>query len=233
MFVAFRRGESLLVPASHILVPLALAVLLGTVDPAAAQLVNPGFDGGPPGPVGNFGTVVGPPFQSGFWGAEDASIVGVTTCGTPPRSNPFMLSLNVGGGSHSQAWQAVDVTASPPTLVSLRAWANTCSTVPGVTVGVDIRTFNNANGWPAHTLLTNTSFVLDSNADTWEQVVLNCVLIPADTQWILAQLFLVNSTSGNTPAYFDDVELRFDECPTPTLPSTWSSVKTLTRLESQ
>lgn len=214
-----------------LVVPALLVAWMGAADPVAAQLANPAFDSGPAGPVFNFGTVVGPPFQDGFWGAEDAEIVTVNTCGTPPRSNPYMLQLNLGGGAYSQAWQAVDVTATPPTLVTLTAWANTCSLVPGVTVGLDIRTFNSANGWPAHTLIVNTSIQLDTDADTWEKVVLGCVAIPADTEWILPQLFLVNSTSS-VPAYFDDVELIFDECPTPSIPSTWSSVKSLVRAET-
>lgn len=204
-----------------------LTVLMGAVRPAAAQLTNPAFDSGPAGPVFNFGTAVGPPFQGGFWGAEAADIVNVTTCGTPPLSNPYMLSLNIGGGSHSQAWQAVDVTAGPPTLVSMSAWATTCSLTPGATVGLDIRTFNSNNGWPAHTLLVNTSFQLDADADTWETFTLNCVAIPADTKWILAQVFLVNSTAGGVPAYIDNVALQFDGCPTPIAPSTWGGIKSL------
>ncbi|TPW11231.1 MAG: hypothetical protein FD129_1715, partial [bacterium] len=50
---------------------LALAAIVtvatGAALPAAAQLVNPAFDSGPAGPMFNFGTVVGPPFQGGFW----------------------------------------------------------------------------------------------------------------------------------------------------------------------
>ncbi len=209
------------------MVPLVLSVLLGMTGVAGAQLVNPGFDSGPTGVVGNFGTVVGPPFQAGFWGAEDASIDSTTTCGTAPRSNPYLLSLGTGGGSYSQAWQAVDVSSGPPTTVNLSAWANTCATAPGVTVGVDIRTYNSANGWPTETLLINTFIVLDTDSDTWEQVSLDCVQIPADTQWILAQVFLVNSTAGGSPAYFDDVLLEFDHCVTPTIPATWGSIKAL------
>ena len=129
------RRESQRVPATWFMVPTVLAALLVAAGPAGAQLVNPGFDSGPAGPVGNFGPVVGPPASYGFWGAEDASIDNVTTCGTGPRSAPYMLTLNVGGGSHSQAWQAVDVSGGPPSMVSLRGWANTCSTAPGVTVG--------------------------------------------------------------------------------------------------
>jgi len=209
------------------LIPVILTAVLGAAGPAGAQLVNPGFDAGPLGPVFNFGTVVGPPAQYGFWGAEAANIVTTTNCGTGPRSTPNMLRLDVGGGTHSQAWQAVDVSAGPPGTVSLRAWGNTCLATPGAIVGVDIRTFNNANGWPSHTVIASSSLVLDGNVDTWEQAVLNCVVVPPDTKWILAQVFLVNATSGNTPAYIDDVELIFDQCPVSVQETTWSRVKLL------
>lgn len=208
-------------------IPVMLAVLLATTGTAAAQLVNPAFDSGPAGPVGNFGTAVGPPFLGGFWGAEDADITNANICGTGPLSNPFMLQLNVGGGAYSQAWQAVDVTAGPPAVVNFRAWANTCASAPGVTVGLDIRTFNSANGWPTHTMVVSTSIQLDADVNTWEQVVLDCVQIPADTEWILAQVFLANATAGGTPAYFDDVTLEFDHCIVPVAPTTWGAIKSL------
>jgi hypothetical protein len=214
-------------PSSPWFVVPVLAVLLATAGPAGAQLTNPGFDAGPTGPVGNFGPVVGPPASYGFWGAEDADIVTANVCGLGPRSNPYQLQLNPGGGSHSQAWQAVDVSGGPPTLVTLRAWGNTCALTPGVTVGVDIRTFNSANGWPSHTLLVNTSFALDADAGTWERFAVNCAAIPPDTHYILAQVFMVNATAGGSPSYIDDVELLFDECPTPVENSTWGRVKSL------
>lgn len=229
MSLVIRARESLS-PRSALLAVL-LAAGAAVAHPAGAQLVNPAFDSGPAGPVGNFGPVVGPPFATGFWGAEDADIVLEDICGLPARSPRFMLQLNLGGGAYSQAWQAVDVSASPPAQVSLRAWANTCSQNGGVTVGLDLRTFNNPNGWPAHTYITSTNLVLDTNPATWEQVSLNCIPIPADTYWILPQLYMVNATSS-VPSYFDDVELIFDECPTAVESSTWSRVKALTRTDT-
>ena len=198
---------------------------MAAAGPAAAQLVNPGFDSGPAGPVGNFGTVVGPPFQGGFWGAEDASITNATICGTGPRTGTYMLSLGTGGGSYSQAWQAVDVSAGPPATVNLSAWGNTCNSAPGVIVGVDIRTFNSANGWPSHTMVLSMNLTLDADSDTWQRVTLDCVDIPADTQWILAQVYLANATAGGNPAYIDDVLLEFDRCPVSVESTTWGSVK--------
>ncbi len=221
------RRELRLVSVTRLALPIFLAVMLGMTGSAAAQLVNPAFDSGPAGPVGNFGTVVGPPFQGGLWGAEDASIDNATICGTGPLSSPYMLSLGTGGGSYSQAWQAVDVSAGPPAVVNLRARANTCASAPGVTVGLDIRTFNNANGWPSHTMVVSTSIQLDADVNTWEQVLLDCIPIPSDTEWILAQVYLVNSTAGGNPAYFDDVLLEFDHCIVPAAPTTWGAVKAL------
>lgn len=209
----------------------ALAVLVvsaGLVAPAAAQLVNPGFDSGPTGPVGNFGPVVGPPFQAGFWGAEDADILPGNPC-VGPRSNPFLLQLNLGGGSYSQAWQAVDVSTGPPATITLSAWFNTCAGSAGPTVGVAIRTFNSANGWPTHTLYVPATIKLDDDPNTWEKVSLDCLAIPADTQWILAEVFQANATAI-MPSVVDDVELLFDpHCAVPAQPTTWGSVKALYR----
>jgi hypothetical protein len=204
----------------------ALAVGAVLVDPAAAQLVNPGYDSGPTGFVGNFGTVVGPPFSGGFWGAEDADIVTGTPC-VSPRSNPYLLQLNLGGGSYSQAWQAVDVSSGAPASITLSAWFNTCSPGAGAIVGVAFRTFNSANGWPTHTLYLSAQTALDADSQTWEKVSLECALIPADTKWILAEVFQANATAI-IPSAVDDVELLFDpHCPVPTQPTTWGAVKSL------
>lgn len=210
---------------------VALAVLVSSaalVAPAAAQLVNPAFDSGPAGPVGNFGLVVGPPFQAGFWGAEDADIVPGHPCFSP-RSNPYMLQLNLGGGSYSQAWQAVDVSTGTPAVISFSAWFNTCAAGAGVTVGVAIRTFNNANGWPTATLYVPATITLDADPNSWEKASLDCLPIPADTKWILAEVFQANATA-TLQSGVDDAELLLDpHCVVPARPSTWGSVKALYR----
>lgn len=211
---------------------VAIAVLVTSaalVGPAAAQLVNPGFDSGPTGFVGNFGTVVGPPFQAGFWGAEDADIVNVFAC-YGPQSNPNLLRLNVGGGSYSQAWQAVDVSSGPPATITYSAWFNTCAAGAGSVVGVAIRTFNSANGWPTHTLYLPAQTALDADEHTWERVALECLAIPPDTEWILAEVFMANATSNNVASGVDDALLVFNpSCPVPTKASTWGNVKALYR----
>ena len=211
-----------------ILLVAIAALVLGAalVDPAAAQLVNPAYDSGPTGPVGNFGTVVGPPFQCCFWGAEDADILPGNPC-IPPRSNPYFLQLNLGGGSYSQAWQAVDVSTGTPATISFSAWFNTCAAGAGVTVGVAIRTFNSANGWPSATLYIPATITLDGDPQSWEKASLDCLAIPADTKWILCEVFQANATAI-MPSAVDDAELLLDpHCPVPTQPTTWGAVKAL------
>jgi hypothetical protein len=211
---------------AHVFAIAALAASAALVSPAAAQLTNPGFDSGPTGPVGNFGTVVGPPFQAGFWGAEDADIMPGNPC-VSPRSNPYLLQLNLGGGSYSQAWQAIDVSTGPPTLVTFSAWFNTCSAGAGAVVGVAIRTFNSANGWPTNTLYVSNQIALDADSQSWENVALECVAIPADTKWILAEVFQANATAI-IPSVVDDAEFQLDpHCSVPTQPTTWGAVKSL------
>jgi hypothetical protein len=209
------------------LIGAVLAMQLCLATAASAQLVNPGFDSGPPGAVGNFALVVGPPFQDGFWGAETSSIVTQTVCSTAPRSGPYMLEMAVRADSQTEAWQAVDVTGNPPTVLSLSAWANSCATAANPTVGVEIRTYNDVNGWPTHTFVVASSIQLDTNSSTWEPVSMECTAIPSDTEWILVRVFFVNSTMGGQPGYIDDVELVLD-CPTPIIGTTWGSIKSVT-----
>lgn len=220
-------------PGITLCVLVLLALGLGVADPADAQLINPAYDLGPAGPVGNFGLAVGPPFQDGFWGAEASSIVNVTTCGTPARSAQYMLEMSPAGGSHSQAWQMVDVTGNPPGAVTVSMWATSCAISGAPNVGVEIRTYNSINGWPNHTSLTNANLNLDLDADTWQQVSIPCALIPPDTEWIMVHLYLVNATAAGVPAYIDDVTLGLDACPTPVEPTTWGNIKSLYQAESR
>jgi hypothetical protein len=144
-----------------------------------------------------------------------------------------MLSMAVGGGTHSQAWQVIDVTGNPPGLASVTAWVTTCAIAGSPTMGLEIRTYNSVNGWPTHTGLFQSLINLDLDADTWEEVSVDCALIPADTEWIMVHLIAVNSTMSNTPVYVDDVELVLGGCPTPAASSTWGNIKALYGTESR
>lgn len=207
---------------------VALALLIVSTLPAAAQLANPSFDSGPLGAVGNFAFVVGPPFHGGVWGAESGTIQTGTACATLPRTGPNLLSLGARSDVTTEAWQVIDVTGAPPTLVSVSAWGARCGS-GAPQLGVAIRTYNSANGWPAHTLLQSASTLVDGAPGEWKQVSLNCVAIPGDTEWIMIHLSYVNSTLGGAAAYIDDVVVTFDGCPTPVETTTWGRLKALAR----
>lgn len=208
------------------LVVLAVAVTVAlSAANASAQLVNAGFDNAAPGPgpVFGFGTVVGPPFSPGFWGAESANIV--ITGGGPggvvtPQSNPNMLEMHPSGDVVSQAWQVVNVTGLLPAnpTVSLSALFTASGQLPGTIAGVEIRTFDVGNNWPAWNVVAGNSGVLDAAGGTWQTVSLAPVAIPTNTEWILAQVWYNNasfSTSGSPHGWVDDVRLTIGTVPEP------------------
>lgn len=204
---------------------VATMLLLGTRD-ASAQLVNGNFDNAVPGPgvVGGFGTVVGPPFQPGFWGAENASIV--VAGGGPggpvtPFSAPNMLEMRDDGLFATQAWQVINVAGSlpPNPAVTFTAMMNASTSVPGVLVEgtVRIHTFATGNNWPTSSQVSPQTTTLDPFAQTWQPVTLPLTPIPANTDWILAELFFRNATlvSSGFHAYADNARLTIASIPEP------------------
>jgi hypothetical protein len=197
---------------------LAAVLVALAASTASAQLVNPGFDNAipGPGPVGSFGLVVGPPFSPGFWGAESADIVtaGVGPGGAvTPQSNPNMLEMHPNGGGYSQAWQVVNVLGNLPAnpKVGLSALFTASGQTAGAIAGVELRAFITGNNWPTHTVLAGQSLNLDAAGNTWETVTLAPVSVPANTQWLLAQVWYQNaslSNSGSPHGWVDDVQLR-------------------------
>ena len=208
-------------PKSYLTVVL-LAACIGSSTIGSAQLVNPGFDDGPPGNVGNFGAVVAPTFLAGFWGAENSYIVGPVG-NIVPRTTPYMLQMLDDNLVVTQAWQAVDVTGNPPQYAELRAWANSSS---GATFRLRIHCFDSLYGWPGSIFVTSNEFYLDSLAHTWEQFSLGPLAIPENTQWIVAEIYFLNSSLDALGGFVDDVELLFMDV-VATENMTLSSVKAL------
>jgi hypothetical protein len=205
------------------LIVASLTLVLGAVD-ASAQLVNGDFDNAVPGPgiVGGFGTVVGPPFQPGFWGAENASIV--TAGGGPggpivPAGLPNMLEMRDDGLTVTQAWQVINVTGSlpPNPAVSFSALMNSSTSVPGVPVQGVVRIHTFVGNWPVSSMTASNSLTLDTSAQSWEPNNLPLTPIPANTNWILAEVYFVNSTLVNSAnrAYVDEARLTIASIPEP------------------
>lgn len=209
---------------SYLLVAL-LAVMCGGSGIAPAELANPGFDEGSPGPVGTIGSVVRPYFQAGHWGAEYAYIVEAGG-GVEPRSAPHMLlMLDTGEGMiDTQALQAVHVPYQFD-YVELSAWAN-CET--DATFGLKLHFFAAADGWPDPLATHHEYFTLDASPLSWERFSLEPQPLPDGTQWIVAEVNFLNASLDHRAGYVDDVELvlhgavRSDA-------ATWSAVKDLYR----
>ena len=209
---------------SNLLVAL-LTVTLGGSTMALAELVDPGFDEGLPGPVGTIGSVVRPYFQAGHWGAEYANIVEAEGNVTP-RSAPHMLQmLDTGGGTtDTQALQAVHVPFQFD-YVELSAWAN-CET--DATFGLKLHFFAAADDWPDAMAAHLEYFTLDALPLSWERFSLEPQPLPDGTQWIVAEVNFLNAPLGDHAGYVDDVELIFHGV-VPNDAATWSAVKGLYR----
>ena len=204
---------------------IAVATLIAASSDASAQLVNPGFDNAVPGlgPVGGFGTVVGPPFSPGAWVAELSSIVAIG--GGPggpvaPNSNPYMLQMSNSGDTLCQCWQVINVAGSlpPNPAVTFTALFNASSTAPSAVGAVRIFTFATGSNWPTWSQINQQTGTLDANTQTWQPITLPLTPIPTNTDWILAEVYYVNSTlgfSGNR-AYVDDARLTIASIPEPT-----------------
>lgn len=202
----------------------SLAALALVASTASAQLVNPGYDNAAPGPgpVGSFGLVVGPPFSPGFWGAEASSIV--TTGGGPggpvaPNSGPNMLQMNNSGDTVTESWQVVNVSGSlpPNPAVTFSALFNASSSAPSAIGAVRVFAFTAGNNWPTFSTIAQTQATLDASAQTWQPISVGAVSIPANTDWILAETYYVNSTLGLSGgrAYVDDTRLTITSIPEP------------------
>jgi len=176
------------------------AIAIGATT-ASAALINPGFDDAIPGPgpipPASFGNVV-VPFTPGFWGAENSAIT--TAGGGPggpviPLSSPNMLEMTDDGLAVTQAWQIVQVTPNVPNRkVAFSAMFTASSQMTGTAAGVQIRTFAQGSAWPVFSGIWSAPGTLDGPGRTWEQIALPLTPIPANTEWILAEVFFVNST---------------------------------------
>jgi hypothetical protein len=194
----------------------ALAIALGAATASAGTLINPGFDN--PVPVGilpgtGFGQVVGPPFSPGFWGAENSSIVstGGSNGLVTPRSLPQMLEMRDDGLTVTQAWQAVNVVGMlpPNPRVGLGAWFTVSANSFGAVAGVQMRTFGPGATWPNWSGIWGLTGQLDGASHTWQPISLAPVSIPANTEWILAEVYYGDASlvQRGTHGYVDDVQL--------------------------
>ncbi len=199
--------------------PLSLLLVVAVASSAWANLlVDAGFEDANI-PVGDFGQVVGPPFDAGYWGAENANKTGGEN-GLSPIEGAQMLHMSKLGDVQTQAWQAVDLNPfagyidSGSAVANFSAWYNTPEGSPGkdgpAHAIATIQLFDDANGWPNYTAIQTSSLELDEDAGTWEQINVS-LNVPAGTRWALVEISFVNDTLTLYGGYVDHTSFDIPE----------------------
>ena len=209
---------------------LALGVGIFATSAEAAYttgnlVVDPSFENNPLIP---FVLILGPPFTSGAWGAESATISG-TSDGITPASGSLMLNMTDDGLVATQAFQFVDVTAYTADINAgiVSVDASALYNVPAaITAGVS--SVNVGFYDASHSLLGNIATssntlgggFVDSNVNTWQALNVVAAPLPFGTQYILMQAAYGNASmidQSGLPrsGYVDDARLSLTAVPEP------------------
>ncbi|MEX2315640.1 MAG: PEP-CTERM sorting domain-containing protein [Pirellulales bacterium] len=210
----------------HRFAPLAVVLLMGLVASNARAattgnlLSDPSFEANP---LISYFDILLPPFTSGAWGAESATITGSAN-GISPADGSLMLSMTNDGLIATQAWQTIDVSAySTPInagLVTVDASAlyNVPADIATGLSSLNIQ-FLNALHIAIGAGANVGSPVLDSNVSTWEQLSITGAFVPSGTQFIRAQVAYNNASlmgaGAIRPGYVDDAHLTLTIVPEP------------------
>lgn len=193
---------------------LAAATVVAPPSARANLLVDSEFDA--PLDPGGDAAVLGPPFKTGTWGAEDATIVNT---GLPPglalpnpKSGNSILNIQNDGGIASQVFQVVPVT--PGTPYTLTAWF--ASNVSGA-VGIEQLLFFNSttNQWD-NPITAPPGVGTIGLSSTW-QLVTETEIAPLNpgggTEYAVVQLYYANTGAapGSSLGYVDQPSLTAPE----------------------
>lgn len=188
-------------------VVVLLAAACSTSLARANLISDSSFENGV-NPLPGLGSVVGPPFSPGFWGAEKGGEV-LNERGVQPWDLTHMLYMEDEGGNVTQAFQAVDVSAFTTLIDSgnaqadFRAVANTY--LSGQEFAPGLMFFATANSWPSPIGSQFWGLLLDSDANTWENFAA-LAPIPVGTRWIIVQVGYNNAyLPAGERAYVDSV----------------------------
>jgi hypothetical protein len=154
------------------------------------------------------------------WAVESAVTVGAVGA-VSPIDNPLnaldrMLQLNYTGGGASQVLQYVDVSlpGSGTTTATLSAWFN--ADVGGAALAsMTVSAKTSAGLASGYIQFLTDTLVLDNDASTWEQIIVEMIL-PAGTNVIEAQLGFNNASIFVMGAGFaDNASLQVATVPVP------------------
>jgi PEP-CTERM motif len=210
----FFAGLAVGVAAIALTARMAPAVTTGNL------LTDPGFE---TQPLTSYVNVLAPPYLTNIWGDEVSTIVGATG-GVSPAGGVKMLSMTTDGLVATQTFQVVDVSAfSAPinaglATADLSALFNVDKNLAAAKAEVSLQFYDSS-----HTIIGGSGvgvLTLDANPATWEQISANGVAVPANTNYLLAQVLYINSTMNdaagvNQPGFVDDAKLTLTTTPEP------------------
>ena len=194
---------------------VVVAMGLGQAAFGVNLLTDPGFETNPTTTASNvlnfFAT------YQGQWGPEMGSITG-PMLGVNPASGSQMLSMTDDGGSYTQTFQAVDVSAyagminSGSAVVSASAFYNTVGGYIGAFGAVGVEFFSAASygsglGYSGSGVLT-----LDANPQTWESASITAP-IPVGTTWMVFQVAYNDASLAGNHGFVDDADLQIIPAP--------------------
>jgi hypothetical protein len=185
-------------------------------------LVDPSFEN----PVLTIHTQInGSPFLTGVWGSENGGNVTGPVNGVSPASGARMHQQNLTGGSATQTWQRVSVSAYSTAInagnatVNASALFNASSGLPAPSGAIRVFFHDAANA-----LLTPPSaaagLTLVAHPGVWQSASVSVVSVPVNTHSIRLELAYATAsmtTGPNTslPTFFDDATLQLNIVPEP------------------
>jgi hypothetical protein len=197
---------------------LTVTAALALVGGAQANILsNPGFE--TPTTTSTANVLNNFPGFAGIWGPEMGSIT-TATLGVTPATGSRMLGMTNAGGTHSQTFQAVDVSAFSGMINAGQAQMvagalyNTNGGYTGASALVTVQFFTSST---YSSLIGNSGFgtlLLDNDPTSWESASVTS-MIPVGTTWVVYQIAYSNASIGNNTGFVDDAYLRINQIPAP------------------
>jgi len=210
---------------------VVLALFAGAINSTALAyttpnlIVDPGFESNP---MIGYGLVLGPPYTTGVWSAENGLITGPAS-GITPADGVKMLELSDDGLVATQSFQLVDVTAYSTDIsagivtVDASAAYNVPQDVATGTAAVNVGFYNAAHGFISSAQTTSSVLpggFVDSSPNTWQTLSVTGFPVPTATAYMLLQPLyanagMVNSAGAHRPGYVDHTALTLTAVPEP------------------
>lgn len=185
-------------------------------------LVDPSFEN----PVLTVHTQINnAPFLTGVWGSENGGNVTGPVNGVSPASGARMHRQNLTGGSATQTWQRVNVSAYSTAInagnatVNASALFNASSGLPAPSGAIRVF-FHDATNALLSPPSAAAGLTLVAHPGVWQSASVSVVSVPVNTHSIRLELAYgtASMTTGpftSLPTFFDDAMLQLDVVPEP------------------